>query len=56
MQKAVAAALALPDVKQKFTEQGAEPRGWSPEQTGTFIKRESDMWNKVIKSANVTLE
>jgi tripartite-type tricarboxylate transporter receptor subunit TctC len=56
MQKAVAAALALPDVKQKFIEQGAEPRGWSPEQTGAFIKRESDKWNKVIKSANVTLE
>ncbi len=56
MQKAVAAALALPDVRPKFTEQGAEPRGWSPEQTGAFIKRESDKWNKVIKGANVTLE
>ncbi|MFC5497663.1 Bug family tripartite tricarboxylate transporter substrate binding protein [Caenimonas terrae] len=56
MYKAVAAVLALPDVKQKFTEQGAEPRGWSPEQTGAFIRRESDKWNKVIKSANVTLE
>ncbi|MDB5943915.1 MAG: tctC [Ramlibacter sp.] len=56
MQKAVAAALALPDVRQKFGEQGAEPRGWSPEQTGEFIRRESDRWNKVIKSANVTLE
>ena len=56
MQKAVAAALALPDVNQKFIEQGAQPRGWSPEQTGTFIKGESDKWNKVIKSAGVTLE
>ena len=56
MQKAIAAALALPDVKQKFIEQGAEPRGWTPEQTGAFIRRESDKWNKVIKSANVTLE
>jgi tripartite-type tricarboxylate transporter receptor subunit TctC len=54
--KNVAAALALPDVKQKFTEQGAEPRGWSPEQTGDFIRQESDKWNKVIKSANVTVE
>jgi tripartite-type tricarboxylate transporter receptor subunit TctC len=54
--KAVASALALPDVKQKFVEQGAEPRGWSPEQTGEFIRKESDKWNKVIKSANVTLD
>lgn len=55
MQKAIADALAMPEIKQKFSEQGAEARGWSPEQTGTFIKRESEKWNKVIKSANVTL-
>ena len=55
-QKAIAAALALPDVKQKFAEQGAQPGGGSPEQTGAFIRRESEKWNKVIKSANVTLE
>jgi tripartite-type tricarboxylate transporter receptor subunit TctC len=56
LQKSVAEALAQPDVKQKFTDQGAEPRGWTPEQTGRFIKGESERWNKVIKSANVTLE
>lgn len=55
MQKAIAAALALPDIRQKFAEQGAEPGGWSPEQTGTFIRKESEKWNKVIKSANVSL-
>jgi tripartite-type tricarboxylate transporter receptor subunit TctC len=56
IQKSIAEALALPDVKQKFSEQGAEPRGWTPEQTGRFIKAETDKWKKVIKSANVTLE
>jgi tripartite-type tricarboxylate transporter receptor subunit TctC len=56
IQKSVADALALPDVKQKFAEQGAEPRGWSPEETGRFIRAESDKWHQVIKSANVTLE
>lgn len=56
MQKSIAGALALPDVKQKFAEQGAEPRGWSPEQTGRFIRAETEKWNKVIKSANVKLE
>ncbi len=55
-QRAVADALALPDVKQKFLDQGAEPRGWSPEQTGEFIRAESDKWNKVIKSGNVSVE
>jgi tripartite-type tricarboxylate transporter receptor subunit TctC len=56
IQKAIADALALPDVKQKFAEQGAEPRGWDPAQTGQFIQAESAKWNKVIKSANVTLD
>ncbi|WP_372824653.1 Bug family tripartite tricarboxylate transporter substrate binding protein [Polaromonas sp.] len=56
IQKSFAQALAAPDVKQRFEDQGAEPRGWSPEQTGLFIKAESEKWNKVIKSANVKLE
>lgn len=56
VQKALADAMAQPDVKARFADQGAEPRGWSTERTGEFIKTESDRWNKVIKSANVTLE
>jgi len=56
VQKSIADALALPDVKQKFADQGAEPRGWSPEQTGRFIRTETEKWHKVIKSANVKLE
>ncbi|VWX58252.1 conserved exported hypothetical protein [Burkholderiales bacterium 8X] len=56
IQQAIAKALALPDVKQKFAEQGAEARGWDAAQTGKFIAAESTKWNKVIKSANVTLD
>ena len=52
VQKSVADALASADIKQKFADQGAEPRGWSPTQTGRFINSESQKWNKVIKSAN----
>jgi tripartite-type tricarboxylate transporter receptor subunit TctC len=54
--KAMAAALAEPDVRQKFEAQGAEPRGWTPSETGEFIREESAKWDKVIKSANVTLD
>jgi tripartite-type tricarboxylate transporter receptor subunit TctC len=54
--KAVSDALAQPDVKQKFEAQGAEPRGWSPQETGEFIRAESAKWDKVIKSAHVTLD
>jgi tripartite-type tricarboxylate transporter receptor subunit TctC len=54
--KAMSAALAQPDVRQKFESQGAEPRGWTPSETGEFIREESAKWDKVIKSANVTLD
>ncbi len=50
------AALAAPDVRQRFLDQGAIPGGWTPEKTGQFIRTESDKWSKVVKSANVTLE
>ncbi|AEG92768.1 Bug family tripartite tricarboxylate transporter substrate binding protein [Ramlibacter tataouinensis] len=56
MHKAVAQALALPDVKQRFQDQGAEPRGWSPERTGRFIRGESDKWSRVIQSSGVTVD
>jgi len=54
--KAFSGALAQADVRARFEEQGAEPRGWAPDETGRFIKAESDRWSKVIKSAKVTLE
>jgi tripartite-type tricarboxylate transporter receptor subunit TctC len=55
-QKAMADALALPDVKHKFAEQGAEPHGWSPEETARFVHAEADKWGKLVKTAKVTIE
>ena len=55
-QKAFADALALPDVRQKFAHEGAEPRGWDSATTGRFIQSESEKWKKVIQQANVTLD
>ena len=52
----IAAALKLPDVREKFLEQGAEPRGGSPAATASFIRDEEARWRNVIKSANVMLE
>jgi tripartite-type tricarboxylate transporter receptor subunit TctC len=56
MYKAVSEALADPELKQKFAGQGAEARGWSPQQTGQFITAESEKLNKVIRTAGVTVE
>jgi tripartite-type tricarboxylate transporter receptor subunit TctC len=54
--KSVSEALSNPDIKQKFLEQGAEPRGWTPEQTAKFVRDESDKWQAVIKNTNVSLD
>jgi len=56
LHKAVSGALSQPDVRQKFLDQGALPRGWSPEETGRFIRAESEKWGKVVKTANVTVD
>jgi len=54
--RAMADALALPDVKRRFAEQGAEPHGWSPEETARFVHAEADKWAKVVKAAKVTMD
>jgi len=54
--KVFSEALAAPEVRQKFMEQGAAPGGLTPEQSARFIREESDRWNRVIRSARVTLE
>lgn len=56
MHKALADALAQPDIRQKFQDQGANPRGWSPEETARFIRGESEKWQQVIRTAGVTVE
>jgi tripartite-type tricarboxylate transporter receptor subunit TctC len=48
--------MALPDVREKFAAQGAEPGGQTPEETGAFIQAESAKWKNVISTANVTLD
>lgn len=54
--KSLSEALSNAEIKQKFLEQGAEPRGWSPEQTAKFVRDESEKWQAVIKNTNVSLD
>jgi tripartite-type tricarboxylate transporter receptor subunit TctC len=51
-----AAVLKLPDVREKFLSQGAEPVGRSPADTAAFFREEEARWSAVIKNANVILE
>jgi tripartite-type tricarboxylate transporter receptor subunit TctC len=48
--------LAMPDVKQKFADQGVEPAGGTPELFATHIKGQIEKWAAVVKDANIKPE
>jgi tripartite-type tricarboxylate transporter receptor subunit TctC len=49
-------ALAMPDVKEKLLQQGAEASPESPEEFGAFIHNEVVKWGKVVKASGAKVE
>jgi tripartite-type tricarboxylate transporter receptor subunit TctC len=48
--------LAMPDVKEKLDQYGAEDGGGTAQQFAEFIRVEQQKWAKVIKDAKVTVD
>ena len=48
--------LALPDVKQRLSEQGAEPAGTTPEQFAAYIRSEIDKYAGIIRKSGAKVE
>jgi len=48
--------LAEPDMAQRLSSQGAEPRSSTPDELAKFMRVEFERWAKVIKSAGVKVE
>jgi tripartite-type tricarboxylate transporter receptor subunit TctC len=48
--------LSSPEVKSKFSEQGAEPGTLSQADFTKFVNSEVDKWNKIITQAGIKLE
>jgi len=48
--------LAEPDMAQRLSSQGAEPRSSTPDELAKFMRVEFGRWAKVIKSAGVKVE
>lgn len=49
-------ALKRPALRERLSKLGAEPAGGSPEELARFMKNDAELWAKVIKEANVTVE
>ena len=48
--------LAMPDVRKRLLDAGAEPVGNSPEQMAAQIKKETGEFAKIVKQAKITVE
>jgi len=51
--KELTAALSDPAVRQRITEQGAEPVIMTPEQVGAFMGAETAKWRDIISKAKI---
>jgi tripartite-type tricarboxylate transporter receptor subunit TctC len=56
VQADVAKTLALPEVRERFLAQGADPGGYTPEQFAAFIRAETDKWTRVVKFSNAKVD
>jgi tripartite-type tricarboxylate transporter receptor subunit TctC len=56
MYEEVAKALAQPDIRKIWEEQGAAAGGQSPAEFGRFVHSEVQRWSKVVKEANVKID
>ena len=56
LQQAVAAAVAVPEVREKLATLGAEPVADTPEEFALFCAREYDRWGRLVRDARVTLD
>jgi tripartite-type tricarboxylate transporter receptor subunit TctC len=48
-----ARVLQLPDIKERFSKDGIEPVGSTPEQFAAHVRSEREKWGKVVKSAGI---
>jgi tripartite-type tricarboxylate transporter receptor subunit TctC len=53
LNKEIAKAMAMPDVKDKCDQLGFDPVANSPEQFAAYVKKEVEKWGAVIKEAKI---
>jgi tripartite-type tricarboxylate transporter receptor subunit TctC len=48
--------LNMPDIRERFANEGSETAPSTPEQFGAFIRAEVEKWGKVVREANVKVD
>jgi tripartite-type tricarboxylate transporter receptor subunit TctC len=56
LHEAAVKALAAPDVREKFTAQGAEAMGSTPEEFRAYIRAEIEKWGKVVRASGARVD
>ena len=56
IQSDVTKALTVPEVRERFVAQGAQPGGTTPDQFAAFIRGETEKWTKVVKISNAKVD
>ena len=51
VQREVARALAIPELRDKFIQQGADPVGNTPDEFGLYMKSETAKWARVVQAS-----
>ena len=49
-------AFAMPDIKEYWAAQGADPGGQTPAEFGTFLRSEIAKWSKVVKDSGAKID
>ena len=56
LNKQINLILAQEDIKKTFNEQGVVPDGGTPQQFDSFIRKQMDLWKKVVSKSGITPE
>ncbi len=56
LNREIVKVMSLPDVRERFSQQGADPESSSPEQFAQLIRDEVARWGKVIRNAGIKVE
>ncbi len=56
LQSEVARALAVPDIRRKFIEGGADPVGSTPDEFAAYFRSEIAKWSQTVKAAGIRIE